>query len=83
MEEEANIFEDARIMYRTKNVVKKFGILGRRYLGGHDLVRRMDRQGVVLVWCTKCSGYARQRMESKLMNVASRNRWVPKGMPKC
>ena len=38
------------------------------YLGGHDLVRRMDRQGEVLTWCRKCSGYARQRMGPKLMN---------------
>ena len=39
-----------------------------RHLGGHDLVRRMDRQGVVFIWRRKCSGYARQRMGSKLMN---------------
>ena len=37
-------------------------------MGGHDLVRRMDRQGGVLTWCRKCSGYARQRMRPKLMN---------------
>ena len=41
---------------------------GRRHLGGHDLVRRMDRQGEVLIWCRKCSGYARQRMGPKLTN---------------
>ena len=29
---------------------------------GHDLVRRMDRQGEVLIWCRKFSGYARQRI---------------------
>ena len=40
----------------------------RRHLGGHDLVRRMDRQGEVLTWCRRCSGYARQRMGPKLMN---------------
>ena len=40
----------------------------RRYLGGHDLSRRMDRQGEVLRWRRKCSGYARQRMGPKLMN---------------
>ena len=39
-----------------------------RHLGGHDLVRRMDRQGEGLIWCRKCSGYARQRMGPKLMN---------------
>ena len=34
----------------------------------HDLVRRMDRQGEVLIWCRKCSGSARQRMGLQLMN---------------
>ena len=28
----------------------------------------MDRQGEVLFWCRKCSGYARQRMGPPLMN---------------
>ena len=32
------------------------------------LFRRMDRQGEVLIWCRKCSGYARQRMGPKLMS---------------
>ena len=49
--------EDARKMYRTKIPVKKFG---------HDLVR-IDRQEEVLMWCRKCSGYARQRMGPELM----------------
>ena len=40
----------------------------RRHLGGHDLVRRMDRQGEVLIWCRKCSEHARQRVEPKLMD---------------
>ena len=40
----------------------------RRHLRGDDLVRRMDRQGVVLKRCRKCSGYARQRMGPKLVN---------------
>ena len=31
------------------------------------MVRRMDRQGEVLIWCRQCSGYARQRMGPKLM----------------
>ena len=48
--------KDARKMYRR-----------RRYLGGGDLVRRMDRQGEVLIWRRKCSGFARQRMGPKLM----------------
>ena len=47
---------------------KSLGKWRRRYLGGHDLVRRMDRQGEVLMWCRNCSGYARQRMAPKLMN---------------
>ena len=40
----------------------------RRDLGGHDLVRRMDRQEEVLSWRRKFSGYARQPMRPKLMN---------------
>ena len=44
------------------------GKCGRRLLGGHDLVRRMDRKGEVSIWCRKCSGYARQRMGPKLVN---------------
>ena len=36
--------------------------------GGHDLVRRVDRQGEVLKWRRKCSGFARQRMGPKRMN---------------
>ena len=38
------------------------------HLGCHNLVRRMDRQGEVLIWCRKCSECARQRMGPKLMN---------------
>ena len=34
----------------------------------HDLVRRVDRRGETLIWCWKCSGFARQRMGPKLMN---------------
>ena len=37
-------------------------------MGGHDLVRRVDRQEEALTWCTKCSGCARQRMGPQLMN---------------
>ena len=29
------------------------------------MVRRMDRQGEVLIWCRKCSGYARQKNGTK------------------
>ena len=32
------------------------------------MVRRMDRKGEVLIWCRKCSGYARQRIGPKRMN---------------
>ena len=32
------------------------------------MVRRMDRQGEVLIGCRKCSGCARQKMGPKLMN---------------
>ena len=51
-----------------KILVKKLEKWGRRQLDGHDLVRRMDRQKKVLIWCRKCSGYARQRMGPKLIN---------------
>ena len=44
--------------------------MGKRYLGGHDLVRRVDRQGEVLFCCRKCSGYMRQRMGPKLRNCS-------------
>ena len=37
-------------------------------LGGHDMVRRVDRHGEALIWCRKCSGYARRRMGPTLMN---------------
>ena len=47
---------------------KRLGKWRSRHLRGHDLVRRMDRQGEVLIWCTKCSGYARQRVGPDLMN---------------
>ena len=52
-----------------QNSCQKFWKNGvRRHLGGHDLVRRMDRLGEVLIWCRKCSGNARQRVGPKLMN---------------
>ena len=64
------VHEDARKMHRDKILVKNFEKKkrGKRHLGGHDPVRRMDRQGEVLIRFRKCSGYARQRMEVKLMN---------------
>ena len=64
------IHEDVRKMHRTKILFKNFFQKKgwRRHLGGQDLVRRMDRQGEVLMWCRKWSGYVRQRMGPKLMN---------------
>ena len=37
-------------------------------MGGHELVRRIDKQGKILIWCRKCSSCARQRMGPKLIN---------------
>ena len=59
-----------RMKHRTEwcaeaNRYEKWGSL---HLGCHDLVRKMDRQGEVLIRCRKCSGYAMQRMGPKLMN---------------
>ena len=56
------MYEDVGKMHRTKILVKKFVKMGRPHLGDHYLVRRMNSQGEVLIWCRKCSGYARQRM---------------------
>ena len=44
----------------------------KRHLGGHDLERRMNRQGEILIWCRKCWGHARQRTGTKLMNCCRR-----------
>ena len=51
-----------------KFLSENFGNMVKEILGGHDLVRRVDRQGEVLIWCRKCSGCARQRMGPKWMN---------------
>ena len=51
-----------------KYLSKPKGKWGKRNRGGHDLVRRVDRQGKVLIYCRKCSGFARQRMGPNLMN---------------
>ena len=51
-----------------KYLSKQLGKRRERHLGGHDLVRRVDRQGEVLIWCRNCSVYARQRMRPKLIN---------------
>ena len=55
------VHEDARQMSRAKILGKEFGKWRKRHMGGHDMVRRVDRQGDVLIWCRKCSGYARQK----------------------
>ena len=47
---------------------ENFGRWRKRYFGGHDMVRRVDRRGEILIWCRKCSVYARQRMRPELMN---------------
>ena len=65
--EKQQMHEDATKMHRTKKF-GKFGEWRQRQLGGHDLVRRLDRQGEDLIWCRKCSGCARQRMGPTLMN---------------
>ena len=44
-------------------------------MGGHDTVWRVDRQGeVLMIWCRKCSGYARQMMGPKLMDCCKPER---------
>ena len=39
-----------------KYLSEKLGKSDKRHLGGHDLVRRVDRQVKTLTWCWKCSG---------------------------
>ena len=51
-----------------KVLSKSLGKRARRHLGGHDLVRTMDRQEEVLLWRRKSSGYARQRLGPMLVN---------------
>ena len=57
---------------RPKYLSKTVGKWGKRHLGNHDLARRVDRQVdrqvEALIWCTKCSGCARQRMEPQFMD---------------
>ena len=55
------VHEDARKMFRTKTFCLKILESGERR-------SRLDKQGEILIWCRKCSGYARQRMGPKLMN---------------
>ena len=61
------VHENAKKMHKAEVPVRKSGKWRKRHLGRHDLVRRVDRQGEVLIWCTKGWGYARQRMGPKLM----------------
>ena len=51
-----------------KNSKHKMKTWGKALLRGHDMVRRVDPNGETLVWCRKCSGCARCRLEAKLMN---------------
>ena len=62
-----------------KYLSEKIGKWGQRRRRGHDLGRRMDRQGEILIWCRKCSGYARQRMGPKLMNCCKPEQVGTKG----
>ena len=57
--------DQKRLREDTKN---KVGIWGKSHLGGHDMVRRVRRNGETSIWCRKCSGYARQRLGHKLMH---------------
>ena len=50
---------------RTPTTLKRWS---KAHSGGHDMLRRVDPNGEALVWCRKCSGYARCRLEQKLMN---------------
>ena len=78
MRKRKQIHKDARKMYTTKILVNKLRKMGGRHLGGHDLVRRMDRQGEALIWCRKCPGYARQRMGPELVNCCKLEQMGPK-----
>ena len=55
-------------MHTVEELVEEIWNLGKRHLGGHDLVRRVNKQGEVLIWCRKCSGFTRPRIGPKLMN---------------
>ena len=45
------VHEDARKMYRAEILGKALGRWRKQHVGGHDMVRRMDRQAEVLIWC--------------------------------
>ena len=67
----------------TKGSKLKFRRWGKLHLGGHDIVRRVDRHGEVLMWCRQCSGHARQRMGPKLMNCCKPAKMGRKKMETC
>ena len=51
-----------------KYLFENWGEMEKKYLESHDLVG-VDRQGETLIWCRKCSGYARQRVRPKIAEV--------------
>ena len=42
------------------------------HMGGHDMVRRVDGQVEVLIWCRRWSVYERHRMGPKLMDCGKK-----------
>ena len=44
------VHEEVREMRSAEVFVNFFGKLRKPHLGGHNMVRRMDRQGEVLIW---------------------------------
>ena len=59
-------YEDAQVRCTgPKFLSKSLSKWRRRYLGGHDLVRRMDRQGEVLIWCRKVFGICEAKNGTK------------------
>ena len=47
---------------------------------GHDIVRRVDRIGEDLIWCRKCSVYARQRLGPKWVSMQNLTNWTCEGV---
>ena len=46
----------------------KLKMCGKAHVEEHGMVRRVDPHGEALLWCRKCSGYARCRLWPMLMN---------------
>ena len=63
-----SVHEDARKMHSAEVHVRKFGKIGMATSGRPRFGKRVDRQCEVLIWCRKCSGYARQRVGPKLID---------------